>query len=220
MDSPSGYLYSKSKTDTTDMTKKILIADDHPLVREGILSVVGHIADRPVIFQAENLTQVETIITEQQDLDLISLDLCMPGMNGVHSLFKLRQRLPETPIVIISASDDIANIRGAINNGANGYIHKSSSNEDMLKALQQVLSGELYLPPQWSLISASENQTLTQRQKEIIHRLSLGKANKEIAREFCISDKTVKAHLSEIFKRLEVSNRTQAVHQARILGII
>ncbi len=202
------------------MTKKILIADDHPLVREGIKHVLEKIDDEPLILQASNFADAEKIINQKNDFDLILLDLNMPQMNGVTSLIKLRQQLPCTPIVIISASDDINDIRGAINNGANGYIHKSSSNEVMLNALLLVLSGGLYLPPQWNVSTEKNITPLTHRQKQVVALLAVGKANKEIAKEFSISDKTVKAHLSEIFKRLEVSNRTQAVHQARQLGVL
>ncbi|VAW52331.1 Two-component transcriptional response regulator, LuxR family [hydrothermal vent metagenome] len=199
---------------------KTLIADDHPLVREGIQNVLKHINSDQTIFQAEDFSQARKIIKQHPKLDLILLDLYMPEMEGATSLVKLRQQLPCTPIVIISASEDIDDIRDVINNGANGYIHKSSNNEVMLNALRLVLSGGLYLPPQWTIESTTQNESLTQRQKEIITLLATGKANKEIAREFSISDKTVKAHLSEIFKRLQVSNRTQAVHQARKLGIL
>ncbi|VAW63824.1 Two-component transcriptional response regulator, LuxR family [hydrothermal vent metagenome] len=202
------------------MTKKILIADDHPLVREGIKHVLEKIDDEQLILQASNFSDAEKITNQENDFDLILLDLNMPQMNGVASLIKLRQQLPSTPIVIISASDDISDIRGAINNGANGYIHKSSSNEVMLNALLLVLSGGLYLPPQWNVSTEKNITPLTHRQKQVVALLAVGKANKEIAKEFSISDKTVKAHLSEIFKRLEVSNRTQAVHQARQLGVL
>ncbi len=202
------------------MTKKTLIADDHPLVREGLQHVLKHINSEQVILQAEDYSQAQEIIKQHSDIDLILLDLCMPYMNGMASLYELRQNLPCTPIVIISASDNINDIQGAIKNGANGYIHKSSSHEIMLNALRLILSGGLYLPPQWNTQPSPENNTLTQRQKEVISLIALGKANKEIAREFEISDKTVKAHLSEIFKRLQVSNRTEAVHQARKIGAL
>jgi len=202
------------------MTLKALIADDHPLVREGTLNILQRINSDHEIFQATNFTEAKLIIEQQTELDLIILDLYMPQMNGTESILQLRQQHPCTPVVIISASENIEDIRGAINNGANGYITKSSSNEVILNALRLILSGGLYLPPQWTISSPAKDKTLTIRQKEVITLLATGKANKEIAREFSISDKTVKAHLSEIFKRLQVSNRTQAVHQARKLGYL
>ncbi len=202
------------------MTIKTLIADDHPLMREGIKSVLTHIDVNQIILQATDFADALQIINQHHDLDLIILDLCMPHMQGATSLRELRQQLPCTPIVIISASENIDDIRGAINNGANGYIHKSSSNDVMLNALRLILSGGLYLPPQWNDTHLSDLAPLTDRQKQVVSLLAVGKANKEIALEFCISDKTVKSHLSEIFKRLNVSNRTQAVHQARKLGFL
>jgi len=206
------------------MKLKTLIADDHPLIREGIQNVVQHIDAEHIILQAVDFSEAQKIMSQHADIDLIIVDLCMPAMNGASSLSELRRKKPSTPIVVISASDNINDIRSSINNGANGYIHKSSSNDVMLNALRLILSGGLYLPPQWTQENDTDkediNSVLTPRQIEVINLLAFGKANKEIAREFSISDKTVKAHLSEIFKRLKVDNRTQAVYHAKKLGII
>ncbi len=204
------------------MKLKTLIADDHPLIREGIQNVVQHIDAEHIIFLAADFPEAQEIMRQHADIDLIILDLCMPGMHGMSSLLELRQKKPSTPVVVISASDNIDDIRNSINSGANGYIHKSSSNDVMLNALRLILSGGLYLPPQWTQQKESEDMDtiLTPRQKEVINLLAFGKANKEIAREFSISDKTVKAHLSEIFKRLNADNRTQAVYHAKKLGLI
>lgn len=206
------------------MTLKTLIADDHPLVREGIKNVLQRIDTDQIILQAVDFNEARKTIKQQPDLDLIILDLCMPAMQGIHSIIELRHQLPSTPIVIISASNSIDDIRDVIDNGANGYIHKSSNNEIMLNALRLVLSGGLYLPPQWTEKSnpntINDDKILTYRQKEVVNLLMTGKTNKEIAHQFSISEKTVKAHLSDIFRRLNANNRTQAVHQAKKLGLI
>ena len=206
------------------MTIKILIADDHPLVREGIRFVLNRMDAEKHIDEAKDFNEVLTFLKQNPDLKLIMLDLSMPGMDGITSIVELQEKYPETFIIIVSATADINTIREAINSGAKGYIHKSSNNEIMINAVQLVLAGGLYLPPQWTeaefKTSPPEAEILTSRQQEVISLLAIGKSNKEIAKEFSISDKTVKAHLSEIFKRLNADNRTHAVHYARQLGLI
>ena len=199
---------------------KILIADDHPLVREGIQNVLRCIDSDCRVEEAGNLDDALAIIERCADLDLVMLDLSMPGMCGMESLRDVRRRMPSTPLAVVSASEDIGDIRSAIDSGANGYIPKSSGNDVMRNAIQLILSGGLYLPPQWAQDAAADDAPLTPRQLEILRLMVTGRTNKEIARELSISDKTVKAHLSDIFRRLEASNRTQAVHRARARGLV
>jgi len=200
---------------------KVLIADDHPLVREGIENVLRRIDPDLCLLEADGFTRARDIAEQHPDLDLVLLDLTMPDMKGAESVRELRQMIPSTPIAIVSASEDMNDIRQVIKSGANGYIPKSSCNEVMLGALQLILSGGLYLPPQWMEESAtSQHASLTDRQLELLKLLVVGKTNKEIARDLSISDKTVKAHLTEIFKRLGASNRTQAVHRALSNGLL
>jgi len=208
------------------MMMKILIADDHPLVREGIRNVLLGISAEQQTLEAAGFGEAKSIAEQQPELDLVILDLSMPEMNGVYSLREMRSLLPSTPIAVVSASEDLCDIRNAIDNGANGYIPKSSSNEIMRNAIQLILSGGLYLPPQWAKLQTpdrrnnNDTDNLTNRQLEILQLLSIGKANKEIARDLDISDKTVKAHLTDIFRRLHANNRTQAVHAAMTLGLL
>ena len=200
---------------------KVLVADDHPLVREGIENVLCRIDADLCLLEADDFTGVKIVVEQHPDLDLALLDLSMPDMKGAESVWELRKMIPSTPIAIISASENLNDIRQAINNGANGYIPKSSRNKVMLGALQLILSGGLYLPPQWlEAPSIPQHAPLTDRQLELLNLLAVGKTNKEIARDMSISDKTVKAHLSEIFRRLGASNRTQAVHRAVSDGLL
>jgi len=200
---------------------KVLVADDHPLVREGMETVLRRIDSDLCLLEADDFVEARAVTEQHQDLDLVLLDLSMPGMKGAESVRELRQMIPSTPIAIVSASEDMSDIRQVVNNGANGYIPKSSCNEVMLSALQLILSGGLYLPPQWLEESAvSQPSSLTERQLELLNLLVVGKTNKEIARDLSISDKTVKAHLSEIFRRLGACNRTQAVHRAISSGLL
>ncbi len=200
---------------------KVLVADDHPLVREGIENVLRRIDPDLCLLEADGFTRARDVAAQHPDLDLALLDLSMPGMKGAESVRELRQMIPSTPIAIVSASEDVNDIRQAVKSGANGYIPKSSCNEVMLSALQLILSGGLYLPPQWMEESAtSQRASLTDRQLELLKLLVVGKTNKEIARDLSISDKTVKAHLTEIFRRLGASNRTQAVHRAVSNGLL
>lgn len=200
---------------------KVLVADDHPLVREGIANVLRRIDADLQLLEAGDFVAARSVAEQHQDLDLALLDLSMPGMKGPGSVRELRQLIPSTPIAIVSASEGMGDIRLAIDSGANGYIPKSSGNEVMRSALQLILSGGLYLPPQWLKGStAPQQESLTHRQLELLRLLVVGKTNKEIARDLSISDKTVKAHLSEIFRRLGASNRTQAVHRAISSGLL
>ncbi|VAW71506.1 Two-component transcriptional response regulator, LuxR family [hydrothermal vent metagenome] len=201
---------------------KVLVADDHPLVREGIENILRRINLDLCLLEANGFVEAVSVVEQHhQDLDLALFDLSMPGMKGAKSVRELRQLMPCTPIAIVSASEDMNDIRQAINNGANGYIPKSSSNKVMLSALQLILSGGLYLPPQCLKTPLDPKQeSLTSRQRELLRLLVVGKTNKEIACDLAISDKTVKAHLSEIFKRLGASNRTQAVHRVLSDGLL
>ena len=203
------------------ITMKVLVADDHPLVREGIENVLRRINPDLHMLEASDFIAARRMAEQHQDLDLALLDLSMPGMKGAGSVRELRQLIPSTPIAIVSASENMSDIRQAINNGANGYIPKSSGSAVMRSALQLILSGGLYLPPQWlEKPATAQPESLTHRQLELLRLLVVGKTNKEIARDLSISDKTVKAHLSEIFRRLGASNRTQAVHRALSTGLL
>jgi DNA-binding NarL/FixJ family response regulator len=175
---------------------------------------------------------------ENPDLDLVLLDLALPGMSGFNLIGKLHERLPSLPVVVLSALEEPENVRHAINAGAMGFVPKSAATRVLIEVLQQVLEGNVTVPlalqssgPPVShalpgatgdALSATEPDValLTLRQLEVLSRVCQGKTNKQIATELGLSEKTVKAHVTAIFKVLGVVNRTQAVLVARRVGMI
>jgi two-component system, NarL family, nitrate/nitrite response regulator NarL len=217
------------------MALKLLVVDDHPLFREGISAALKASGQDFDIIQAADAREGIELAEGSGDFDAVLLDVALPGMNGFVAIREFRLRCPLLPVVIISALDNASNARRALSAGAAGFIPKSTPTPQVVEALQQVLTGGVYLPP-----AASDGLTgsdidnpvyaqapamqpeagaLTVRQIEVLGFLCQGKGNKEIAADFGLSEKTVKTHLSAIFKVLRVVNRTQAVLAARRLGL-
>lgn len=212
---------------------KILVADDHILFREGLRYVLARLSDdKAEILEARDGAEALDLVGVHPDLDLILLDLAMPGMDGFAGLRALRARVPSVPVVILSGSEEPIDIRWALDGGAMGFIPKSSTSEIMLSALRLVLSGGVYLPPAFlqgprpghgSVGRATptlQSLSLTPRQHDVLRLLGQGKSNKEIARTLALAEGTVKLHVSAILKALDAGNRTQAVvAAARLLGL-
>jgi len=209
---------------------KILIADDHELFRDGLRHVLDQLGGDLSIVEARDFPQAIQAVERDQDIDIVLLDLSMPGMAWNDGLLRLRELLPEqVPVIILSASDDRRHVLQAVNLGAAGFIPKTSSSRVMLSALKLVLSGGVYLPP--ALLEqngpsdgatlANENAVsfLTARQREVLALLGQGKSNKEIARVLDLAEGTVKLHVTAILKALNVNNRTRAVVAASQLGL-
>ena len=194
----------------------VLIADDHPLFRDAVRDVVGRLfASKGWAFtclEATSLPEALDIVDRGHDLDLVLLDLYMPGTNDLAGLVALRARVPATPIVVVSSLNDADTVRRAMTCGAAGYIPKSSSKELMVSALQVVLEGGLYLPREMlGEAPTRRSEPLTPRQLAVLARLADGCSNKEIARDLAISDLTVKTHVSAILRTLGVATRAQAI---------
>jgi DNA-binding NarL/FixJ family response regulator len=206
---------------------KILIADDHPLFREAICNVIVSGFEGSEILETDNLDTALDITRGNDDLDLILLDLNMPGMHGLNGLITLRNEVPTIPVVIVSAEEDKQIVLQAITYGAVGFITKSSPRPEMTRAIQQILDGNVYLPSD-IIRTARENNTrrsrhednpvspellnsLTRRQLLVLERMSKGEANKQIAYNLNIAETTVKAHVSAILRKLSVHNRVQAI---------
>jgi len=222
------------------MTLKVLVIDDHPLVQEGVSAALDSLADEVNIMAARDAEQGLALAAEHPDLDLVLLDLALPGMSGFNLIGKLHERLPSLPVVVLSALEEPENVRHAINAGAMGFVPKSAATRVLLEVLQQVLEGNVTVPlalqsvgqsvsPGFvpggtgGAVSASNEPDvalLTLRQLEVLSRVCQGKTNKQIATELGLSEKTVKAHVTAIFKVLGVVNRTQAVLVARRVGMI
>lgn len=208
---------------------KFLIVDDHALVREGLRHVLESLADQVAVVEAANAVQAYALVEQHVDLDLVLLDLNLPGIDGHAAMQELRRRHGALPVVILSASDDPAGVNAALKMGAAGFIPKSSTREVMLQALRLVLSGGLYIPPQalgmtgletpGALSTSAVGPALTARQTEVLRLIALGKPNKIIAGELNITEATVKAHITDIMRALKVTNRAQAGVAARRLGM-
>ena len=205
---------------------KILIADDHALFREGMRHVLAQLQREVVVIEAGNYAEVLNQATAHDDIGLVLLDLNMPDKDGFAALDNLSQQYPALPIVVLSASENRADMQRALDRGAMGFIQKSATAPVMLSALRLVLSGGIYVPPALvrgddatSERTAGGDLGLTPRQLDVLARVIEGEPNKVIAAELGLSEATVKAHVSATFKALGVTNRTQAVRAVERLGI-
>lgn len=200
---------------------KILIADDHPLVRDALRSAVLYSCQAQEIHEAGCLDDVLATLTAKGELDLVLLDLNMPGMNGLTGLVALRRQFPAIPVAVVSAHEDRKVMLEAVRCGAAGFIPKSTPRDAIAGALRRILAGEVYLPDSVEEDAAAEEgetaeiarrlSTLTAQQLRVLEMLGTGKLNKEIAFELNITETTVKAHVSAILQKLKVYSRTQAV---------
>lgn len=206
---------------------KVLIADDHPLFREAISSVIASGFAGSQIIETDDLDSALEMTKTNDDLDLILLDLNMPGMHGLNGLITLRNEAPTIPVVIVSAEEDKQVVLQAITYGAVGFITKSSPRAQMTEAIQQILKGNVYLPSdiirtgkessnrrsrrEDNPISPELLNSLTRRQLLVLERMSKGESNKQIAYNLNIAETTVKAHVSAILRKLSVHNRVQAI---------
>lgn len=209
---------------------KILLADDHPLFREGVKHVLMLLGEDVRIVDAHDYPSLFAEAAAHPDLDLVLADLYMPGMGGHEGVAEFRNQFPDTPLVIMTASESRADARRALASGALGYVLKSSPSQEMLDALIRVLDGGIYVPPildgdehpddRVSLMPLSrQGIRLTHRQLEVLKLLLQGKTNKIIARELDLSEGTVKIHVAAIFKALGVTNRTEAAVAAQRFGL-
>ncbi len=205
---------------------KILVADDHPMVRDALARTLRLLdADVEVIEAADHAAIERVLVAEQPDMALI--DLNMPGMNGVASLERLREKHPSLLMVVASGEEDPATIRAVMGTGVAGFLPKSEPPDVLLQALRLVLSGGTYLPARalgdfraGQLVpSAAVASGLTPRQLDVLRSLMRGQPNKLIARELGLTEGTVKIHIAAILRVLHVRNRTEAVVCARELGI-
>ncbi len=220
---------------------KVLVADDHPLLREA-LGLVLHELDREVVvLDAADGETVMRLVAEHLDLDLVLLDICLPGVNGLELFEALRRSHPALPLVAVSALDDPSIVKAVLAGGAMGYVPKSSPHPVMVNALRLVLAGGRYLPPElmaldlmapnWASGSvgasnpparesvSAEALGLTERQRQVLARIAQGKSNKQICRELGLAEATVKIHVTAILKALKVTSRTQAVVIVNQLGL-
>jgi DNA-binding NarL/FixJ family response regulator len=202
---------------------RILLADDHDLIRDTIEEFLKRLAENLQVDHAATLSQALGVVRRAGDLDLILLDLRMPGMNGLAGLKAVQAESGRIPIVILSGETDLDTIRSALQAGAAGFVPKTMRGTAMLSALRLVLAGERYVPdlllaePAARPDAADGDQglaALTRREREVMRLLVEGLPNKEIGRRLKIEVVTVALHLRSIYRKLGVASRTQAVRMA------
>lgn len=220
---------------------KILIVDDHPLIRDSMRACLPQLGHDIAVLEARTGVEALELARDHPDLDLLLLDLGLPGTDGLATLTEFRTRYPAIPVVVLSAVEDPETMRETLRRGAMGFVPKSAAVQVMLSALRLVLSGGVYVPPQLldagpssrsphpPHVSNRSPQTtrprtpadigLTERQAQVLALMIHGKPNKIIARELGISEMTVKAHVTAILRILDVSNRTEAVVAVNALGL-
>lgn len=204
------------------MTHQIVVADDHPLFRAALASALSRAAPDASIRECASLAQAREALT-QGPVDLLLLDLKMSDCDGFAGLVAVRGQHPAVPVVVVSASEDAATIRRALAFGASGFIPKSATLPVMVEALTAVLDGDVWSPeigPE-DATQGMEHRiaSLTPSQLKILVGLQQGRLNKQIAYDLGVTEATIKAHLTGVFRKLGVQNRTQAVIAAQALGV-
>ncbi len=201
-------------------TIHIIIADDHPMVRGALRQAVTSAIGGAEVREVGDLPALGDDLARGARVDLILLDLTMPGVSGFSGLLYLRSQHPEIPVVVISACEDRTIMRRCIEVGAAGYIPKSTEIDEMRKAIRMIMSGEIWTPADLDLVMPADAavadmmrrlSNLTPQQLRVLMMLSQGLLNKQIAYELKVSEATVKAHVSAILQKLGVDSRTQAV---------
>lgn len=211
---------------------KILVVDDHPLVRDAMAQLVEQLDRHVDVMQASDCVAGLRVAQAHGDIDLVLLDLNLPGLRGLPALDRFRHEHPAAPVVIVSAFRDRDTVNEAIRRGAMGFIPKSSSRDTMVNALRLVLSGSVYVPPEAGIgadapedalplgrVRSAAQSGLTPRQGQVLALVMKGRSNKEICRELGLAERTVKAHLTAVLNALKVTSRTQAVIAAAKLGL-
>ncbi|MFN3655691.1 MAG: response regulator transcription factor [Pseudolabrys sp.] len=199
---------------------RLLIADDHPLFRGALREAVSGLLERVDIAEAGTFDEAVDLLERGGEVDLVLLDLAMPGARGLSGLLYLRAQYPSVPVIVVSANDDPATIRRCMEFGASGFIPKTLGVEAMRAAISRILGGGVWTPPDVDLAAGSDAEaaelmarmaTLTPQQVRVLMMLSEGLLNKQIAFQLGVSEATVKAHVSAILQKLGVESRTQAV---------
>ena len=203
---------------------KILVIEDHALVREGIVRIVQQLDEPVSLFEAANGDDALTWLEREPDLDLVTLDLALPGVDGITWLTAQRKRFPAVPIVVVSAYDDAQTVKRVMKAGAAGFVSKASTAEQMLGAMRRVLMGEIVEPSSHAptplgvdtpthppVTERAKDLGLSPRQAEVLGLMAKGKSNRDIAQLLGLTEGTVKIHVTAVFKALGVNSRTQAL---------
>jgi DNA-binding NarL/FixJ family response regulator len=200
---------------------KFLIADDHPLFREALKGALKGSFPDAEVFESEDFDSTLAALEQQEELDLLLLDLHMPGSGDLYGLIRIREDHPDLPIAVVSGTEDLTVVSKIMSQGALGFIPKSAGSAQIAEAVESILDGDTWLPSNMAeqveqaneedMAMAQQVASLTPQQYKVLRYLHEGLLNKQIAYELNISEATVKAHITAIFRKLGVYNRTQAV---------
>jgi two-component system, NarL family, response regulator LiaR len=207
------------------MTIRVLIADDHAVVRQGLKMFLSLNAEFEIIGEATNGAEALRL-AHQLTPDVVLMDLLMPEMDGITATAAIRRELPDTEVIALTSVLEDKSVTGAIRAGAIGYLLKDTESDELIRAIKAAANGQVQLSPKAAARLMREIRTpespesLTERETEVLRLLAQGKANKEIAHELVIGEKTVKTHVSNILSKLNVSSRTQAALYAVRIGLV
>ena len=202
------------------MAIKIMITDDHSMIREGLKNLLELEGDIEVIAEAENGEECLEKLASGVKPDVLLLDINMPKMNGLEVLKNLKERKLKIKVLVLTVHNETEYLMKAVDIGINGYVLKDSESSELKKAITAIADGEKYIQPSLipalnsKMIEKNEDElkidSLTKRELQVLKEVAVGKFNRDIAKEMEISERTVKNHISSIFKKLDVTDRTQA----------
>ncbi len=211
------------------LVAKFLIADDHPLYREALISALQPLFENVDIIQSDGLDSTLEALQQHSDFDLVLLDLNMPGCDSFYGLIRVSQDFPKVAVAVVSASDSVEVVCKVMNLGAKGFIPKSTPTIVIAEALKQIMNGKNWFPEDMqtdiedyvpAIDIAKLVGELTPKQFRVLRLLQNGLLNKQIAFDLSITEATVKAHISAIFRKFNVNTRTQAVLMLKYLDIV
>jgi len=204
---------------------KILVVDDHALVREGLRQVLKILDENVEVLETENCAGAFELAQQHPDIDLILLDYHLPDMNGLEALDTLGRKHPELPVLVLSGSANQQIAQQVLRSGASGYINKSGASEELIHAIERVLNGDIYHPEDLLTQPGSQHEgkvdvkpPLTKRQERVLRGLIDGLPNRDISAQLHVSEQTVKTHVAAILRYFDAQNRTQAVVAAARSG--
>jgi len=202
------------------MSIQILISEDHAVVRQGLAAIIKDEPDMAVVAQAENGQQAVELY-RQYHPDVALMDLQMPVLDGVGAIAQIKAEFAEAQIIVLTTYDGDEDIYRGLQAGAKGYLLKGATAEELLDAIRKVQQGHKYIPSEVAekLVGRFNSMALTDRELEVLQLLVVGKSNAEIGAALSISESTVKFHFNNIFQKLGVSDRTQAVIEALKRGL-
>jgi DNA-binding NarL/FixJ family response regulator len=206
------------------MTIRILLVDDHSVVRQGLRMFLSLDPELEVVGEAENGAEAVKMSAELNP-DVVLMDLLMPVMDGITAIGEIRRDMPDTEVIALTSVLEDASVVGAVKAGAIGYLLKDTQSDELRRAIKAAAAGQVQLSPQAAArlmreVRAPESpETLTERETDVLRLLAHGLANKEIARQLSIGEKTVKTHVSNVLLKLNVRSRTQAALYAAQIGL-